>query len=79
MQLQLEITGYQPDGCDFPVNVQQRVNNNAVTLHIFRNVPPDVLCPMALVPYEETIMVDGSFEGGTVTIEVNEFSTEIDL
>lgn len=79
MQLSLEISGYQPDGCDFPVVVEQRVEENNVRLHIFRNVPPDTLCPMSLVPYEESILVDGSFEGGTVTIEVNEFSTEIDL
>lgn len=79
MQLQLEIAGYQPDGCEFPVIVEQRVEDNTVSLHIYRDVPSDVLCPMALVPYEETISIDGTFEGGTVTIEVNEFSTEIDL
>lgn len=79
MQLQLEITGYQPDGCELPVIVEQSVEDNIVSLHIYRDVPLDTLCPMALVPFEETISIDGTFEGGTVTIEVNEFSTEIDL
>lgn len=79
MQLQLTVSGYQPDGCDFPVEVEQRVDGNDVTLHIFRNVPLDAMCPMVLNPYEETIMVDGSFEGGTVNIQVNDFSTSVDL
>jgi|GEM_PF-2190655 len=79
MQLQLTVSGYQPDGCDFPVEVEQSVEGNDVTLHIYRNVPADAMCPMVLNPYEETIMVDGSFEGGTVNIQINDFSTSVDL
>lgn len=79
MQLQLVVSGYQPDGCDFPVEVAQRVDGNDVTLHIFRNVPPDVMCTMNLAPYEETILIDGGFTEGTVNIQVNEFTTSVDL
>ncbi|MGJ3238686.1 MAG: hypothetical protein ACFE0Q_08275 [Anaerolineae bacterium] len=79
LQLQLTISGYQPDGCEFPVEVEQDVDGNDVSLRIYRNVPSATLCPMVLVPYEETITVDGSFEGGTVNIEVNDFSTSVDL
>ncbi len=79
MQLQLVVVGYQPDGCDLPVQVEQVVRGDTVTLQIYRDVPTDVMCPMVLNPYEETIIIDGTFEGGTITIEVNGFTTDIDL
>ena len=79
MQIQLTVSGYQPDGCDFPVEVMQGVDGNDVTLHIFRNVPADAFCTMNIVPYEDTILVDGTFTEGTVTIQVNEFTTSVDL
>lgn len=79
MQLQLEVTGYQPDGCDLPVQVEQTVDGSSVSIRVYRNVPTDVLCPMALQPYEDSIRVDGSFEGGTVEIEINNFTTSVDL
>ncbi len=79
MQLELTISGHQPDGCDVPVQVEQEVDGNNVTISIYRELPVDVMCPAVLMFYEETIRVDGSFEGGTVTIQVNEFSTSVDL
>lgn len=79
MQLHLTVAGYQPDGCDFPVFVGQQRTENTVTVHVYREVPADVMCPMSLVPYEETIILEGGFEGGTVNIQVNEFTVEIDL
>lgn len=79
MQLDLTISGYQPDGCDVPVQVVQEVDGNNVTISIYRELPVDVMCPAVLTSYEETIRVDGTFEGGTVNIQVNEFSTSLDL
>ncbi len=79
MQLSLTVRGSQPDGCEVPVQVEQEVVGNQVTISIYRELPIDVMCPMVVVPYEETIMVDGSFEGGTVQIQVNDFSTSVDL
>ncbi|MEO1290625.1 MAG: hypothetical protein AAFV93_23025 [Chloroflexota bacterium] len=79
MQLQLMVSGFQPDGCDFPVEVEQTVDGNEVTLHIFRNVPMDVMCPSVLNPYDDTIMIDGTFDSGTVNIRVNDFETSVDL
>lgn len=79
MQLDLVVRGYQPDGCEFPVIVEQSREGNLITVHIYRQVPPDVMCTMMLVPYEETIRLDGGFEGGSFEIRVNEFVTTVDL
>jgi inhibitor of cysteine peptidase len=79
MQLNLVVKGYQPDGCDLPVIVEQSREENVVTVHIYRELEPDVMCTMMIVPYEETIQIEGGFEGGTVEIHVNEFTTSVDL
>lgn len=79
MQLHLTVRGYQPDGCDFPVIVEQQREENTVNVHVYREVPADVMCPMSLVSYEETIVLEETFEFGTFTIQVNEFTVEIEL
>lgn len=79
MRLELTIQGYQSDGCEVPVHVDQQVDGNDVTVSIYRELPIDVMCAAVVVPYEETIMVDGTFEGGTVHIQVNEFAVILDL
>lgn len=76
-QINLTVTGYQPDGCDFPVQVEQRRDGNTVTLDIYRDVPPDVMCPMILLPYTATLHLDGGFESGTYTIRVNDYELEV--
>ncbi len=70
-QISLHVTGYQPDGCTYPVMVDQSREGNTVTVRIYRELPPDILCTMQLVPYDETIKLDGSFEPGEYTIDVN--------
>jgi len=79
MQLTLSVQGEQTDGCQVPVQVEQMVDGNTVTVEIFRELPPDAICPMILVTYDETIPVEGSFTGGTVNIRVNDFTTSVDL
>jgi hypothetical protein len=76
-QINLVISGYQPDGCDFPVQVIQRREGNTVTVEIFREVPLAVMCPAVLREYNESIHLDGSFEPGTYTIHVNDFTLEV--
>lgn len=76
-QINLTISGYQPDGCDFPVQVEQRREGNTVTLDIYRTMPMGVMCPMIVLPYNESIHLDGSFESGTYTIRVNDFTLEV--
>jgi hypothetical protein len=69
-QINLHVTGYQPDGCTFPVQVEQSVDGNNINVRIYRMLPPDIMCTMQLVSYDETIPL-GSFESGEYTIDVN--------
>jgi hypothetical protein len=79
VQLQLHIIGAQPDGCDFPVQIEQQRDGNAITLKIFREVPLTVMCPAVLINYDETITLEGTFEPGTYTIDVNGFVIEVTI
>ncbi len=76
MQVQLHVTGEQPDGCELPVQVDQQREGNTVTLSIYRDLPGDVFCPMVLQPYEDSIMLDGTFEPGDYVFIVNDFVVE---
>lgn len=67
----MQIRGYQPDGCTFPVQVDQSRDGNQVTVKIYRIMPKDILCSMELNPYNETITLDGTFDSGDYTIDVN--------
>ena len=73
MQVSLHITGEHPDGCDFPAMVEQAREDNTVKLEIYREVPLTVMCPMVLLPYDETIKLDGTFEPGDYVFQVNDF------
>jgi hypothetical protein len=76
-QLVLQISGAQPDGCDYPVTVTQTREGNTVTVRIYRVMPLAAMCPMMLVTYNESIKLDGSFEPGTYTIHVNDYTLEV--
>jgi len=79
MQLQLTVSGYQPDGCEVPVQTEQNAEGDTVTVTIYREIPVDTMCPAILNPYEATITLDETFTGGTVNIQVNDFSTSVTL
>jgi hypothetical protein len=70
-QVSLQVSGYQPDGCKFPVQVEQRREGNTVYVKIYRNIPNGVRCTMQLVTYSDTIALDGTFPTGEYTIDVN--------
>src|SRR5262245_12197581 len=57
-QVTLHVTGYQPDGCTYPVQVEQTRDGNTVTIKIYRVLPPDILCTMQVVPYDENIPLE---------------------
>lgn len=79
-QVQLNVFGYQIDGCDFPVQVEQRRDGTTISVEIFRVVPADVMCPMNIPPYEGTIMLEGPFEVNTAyTVIVNGVTVEVNL
>lgn len=79
VQINLQVSGYQPDGCDFPVQVEQRREGNQVFVEIYRDVPLAVMCPAMLLEYNETIHLEGGFESGTYTIYVNDQTIEVTI
>ncbi len=78
-QLMLNVSGYQPDGCQLPVLVEQRREGSTVYVQIYREVPLDMICTMQLVPYNDTIRLDGSFESGVYQITINGTVVNVNL
>jgi inhibitor of cysteine peptidase len=79
MQLHLQVTGYQPDGCDLPVIIEQRREDNEIFVDIYREQSAAMTCPAGTVPYEAKIPLEDGFTSGTYTIHVNDFVTEITI
>jgi hypothetical protein len=79
MQVNLAVRGAQPDGCEFPVIVEQRREGNTIIVEIYRDMPISLICAAVLLPYRETIALEGSFEPGTYTFRVNDYVVEQDL
>lgn len=79
MRIRLDVAGEHPDGCEYPVIVAQSRRGNTIRIEVYREVPADVVCPMILKPYSDTILVDGSFESGDYSIQVNSHSQTISI
>lgn len=75
-QVVIHVTGYQPDGCTYPVLVDETRDGNTITLDIYRILPPDIMCTMNIVGYEDSFNL-GMFDPGTYTIIVNGFTVEV--
>ena len=78
-RISLEVSGEHPDGCEYPVLVDQSRDGNTVNIEIYREVPADVFCPMILKPYQGTIALDGDFTAGAYTITVNSHKQTIEI
>lgn len=78
-QISLEVEGEHPDGCDLPVHVEQSRAGNIVNVEVYREVPVDMICPMILRPYQGKIQLNGEFESGSYTINVNSHSQTLDI
>ena len=79
MQIRLDVVGEHPDGCDYPVIIDQSRQGSIITVEVYREVPVDVICPMILQPYQSQIQLDGKFESGKYIIRVNNASRTIDI
>lgn len=79
VQINLQVSGYQPDGCDYPVKVEQRREGNEVFVEIYRELPLAVACPAVLREYRETIHLEGGFQPGAYTIHVNDQVIEVTI
>lgn len=78
-RVSLDVEGEHPDGCEYPVIVSQYRQGSIVNVEVYREVPVDVFCPMILKPYRGTIALDGDFEPGEYTINVNAHSQAIEI
>lgn len=78
-QISLEVQGEHPDGCDFPVQVEQSRDGNRVQVQVYREIPADVFCPMILQPYKDTVPINGTFAAGEYTIQVNSHSQTVEI
>ncbi len=61
VQVFLKISGQFGSGCEYFQQINQVLKNNKfeITLHLGPNPPsPDILCTMALVPYEKIIPLE---------------------
>lgn len=79
MRISLDVKGEHPDGCEYPVIVDQTRRGNIVDVEVYREVPADVICPMILKPYSDTIKLAGDFETGEYTINVNSHSQAVNI
>ncbi len=70
-RVRLNVSGYQTDGSGVPVRVEQRRTGDRVLVRIFREWDIDAICPAAILPYDDTVVLDGSFPKGTYTVDVN--------
>jgi hypothetical protein len=77
VQLVIKVKGYR-DGCDFPVEVDQTQDGSTIKVHIYRNVPADIMCTMIAVDYEASIPL-GAFQPGEYTIDVNGTIVKVSL
>lgn len=78
-QITLDVTGEHPDGCELPVHVAQSREGKAIQVEVYRELPVDMICPMILRPYRDTIQLDGAFEAGRYRINVNSHTQSIDI
>lgn len=79
IRINLDVEGEHPDGCEYPVIIDQSRSENTVDIEVYREVPADVVCPMILQPYRGSIIVEGSFEPGEYTINVNSHSQAVSI
>ncbi len=79
MQLTLQVSGYQQDGCQAPVQVAQSRDGNTVIVQVYRTMLPGAMCPQVIQSYEASIKLEGGFESGDYSIRVNDFIVDITL
>lgn len=83
VQIRVQLVGYLPDGCTKIDEVNSSRDGDAFTIEIITKRPTDMICTMAIVPFEETVMLDvEGLPAGEYTVVHNEiaetFRLEID-
>ena len=70
VQVHVKVVGNLPDGCTSIVGSKaEMVDESTFELNIYTERPEDMMCTMALVPFEETIQLDvEGLSAGTYTV-----------
>jgi|GEM_PF-4081773 hypothetical protein len=74
MQLRLAVRGYWPSGCSGDVRVEQALEGDTLTVRIWRGMVVGAVCPAVIVPYYETIAIEGGFTQLPAEIVVNGYT-----
>ena len=83
LQAQATFSGNLPDGCTVIGGIDQVLEGTTLRVRVATERPADAECTMALVPYEETVMLDIlGLPAGDYVVDINgataEFSLEMD-
>lgn len=83
VQVNVIARGFLPDGCTEIGDISQEREGNFFTVTIFTTRDDELICTLALVPFEETIALDVfGLPAGVYTVMVNDvagaFELEID-
>jgi hypothetical protein len=71
------VTGSLGSGCgDLPVFASQQQSGNLIEIFLAQYVPPETMCTAMIVPFQDVIPVEGSFEPGTYQIAINGFTLD---
>lgn len=73
VRLTLHVTGYLPDGCGGPLQIEQWRRGDRVHVAIYQFVDPRLMCTMMLQRVNEYIPLEGTFGPGTYAIAVNDY------
>ena len=81
VQVRVNISGYLPDGCTKIHEIRSSRDGNTFTIMVkTETLSGDVMCTMALVPFEESVDLDVvGLPAGEYTVRVNELSTSFTL
>ena len=78
MQIRLAVRGYWPSGCTADVQVEQQLKADTLMVTIWRALPAGAVCPAVIVPYDETIAIEGGFTRLPSAITVNGWTLRTD-
>jgi hypothetical protein len=73
-RLTLHVTGYDSTGCRGQLQIDQWRSGNWVYVEIYRLVDPRIMCPDMLTRLDEYIPLNGTFDYGTYTFSVNDYT-----
>lgn len=80
VQVHLLVSGYLSDGCTSLHEITQEREGNEFKVTIATLRDPEAICTMALVPFEETVVLDvEGLEAGDYAVHVNDYTTRLTL